>query len=457
MRNVPEWGRVKKAKQEGLPEKASDYCGGITEWNHHPAWTERMRAALKINRETGGKWFSLIDRVYDPRQLQAAWVRIDHKTVGKARKRGAGVDGVTVEQFAQQAGEEIVRLGEELKTGAYRPRAVRRHWISKPGTNKKRPLGLPCVRDKVVQEALRSLIEPIFENEFLDGSHGFRPNRSTDTACQQIEAWLEKGMVWIVDADVTGCFDNINQEKLLDEANRRIADGKVLDLIRAFLKAGVMEDMKVRDSEKGTPQGGIISPLLANIYLHRMDEQLESRGLTSVRYADDFLLLCGSREEAEAALEAVRMILDGMDLSLSPEKTRIVHLDEGFDFLGWHYQGQKRWPRKKSVEALKLKLREKTRRLRPGSMIEICSDVQPILRGWFVYFRNGNSSHTFGEVSGWLRRRLRSILHRRHKGHGIGSLDLNRRWPNKCFTNWGLFQMDEAYDIYRSANHAQLP
>ena len=178
MRDVPEWGRVKQTKQEGLPERADDYCGGILEWSRHPAWTERMRAAL-TRQESGGKWFSLIDRMYDLRQLQSAWVRIDLFTTGDARRRGAGVDGVTVEKFVEQAGEEIPRLGEELKTGTYRPRPVRRHWISKPGTNKKRPLGLPCARDKVVQEALRSLIEPIFECEFLDGSHGFRPGRST--------------------------------------------------------------------------------------------------------------------------------------------------------------------------------------------------------------------------------------------------------------------------------------
>jgi RNA-directed DNA polymerase len=395
--------------------------------------------------------------MYEPRQLQLAWDRLDLRTTGERRRRGAGVDGVTVEQFAERAGEEMARLGEELRTGTYRPRAVRRHWIPKPGTNKKRPLGLPCVRDKVVQEALRSLIEPIFECEFLDGSHGFRPNRSTDTACQQLEAWLRKGKGWVVDADITGCYDNIDQERLLDEVNRRIADGKVLNLIRAFLKAGVMEDMKVRDSEKGTPQGGIISPLLANIYLHAMDEELESRGIAWVRYADDFLLLCSSREEAEAALEAVQVILAGMGLSLSPEKTRIVHLDEGFDFLGWHYQGHKRWPRRKSVEALKLKVREKTRRLRPGSMEEICGELRPILQGWYNYFREGNSSQVFGKVSGWVRRRLRSILHRRHKGHGMGSGALNRRWPNSRFAGWGLFQLDAALATYRSANHAQWP
>ena len=454
MRDVDEWGRVGQAKQEVLPERASDCCGGITEWSRHPAWTERMRAALKTRQESGGKWFSLIDRVYDVRQLRLAWERLDERTKGEKRRRGAGVDGVTVERFVERAEEEIRRLGEELKAGSYRPRPVRRHWIAKPGTNKKRPLGLPCVRDKVVQEVLRSLIEPIFEEEFLGGSHGFRPNRSTETACRRLEGELRAGKVWVVDADITGCYDNIDHEKLLDEVNRRIADGKVLKLIRAFLKAGVMEEMKIQDSEKGTPQGGIVSPLLANIYLHAMDERLESKGITWVRYADDFLLLCRSREEAEAALGVVREILGDMGLSLSPEKTRIAHLEEGFDFLGWHYQGRQRWPRKKSVDAVRRKLRERTRRLRPGSMEAICGELRPVLQGWFNYFRDGNSGQAFSKTTSWLRRRLRSILHRRHKGHGMGSRQLNRRWPNRYFDRWGLFDLAEALESYRRLHHA---
>jgi len=454
MRDVGEWGRVKKAKQEDLCENTNDCCGGITDWGRHPAWTERMRAALGTRQESGGKWFSLIDRVYDERQLRLAWERLNERTKGEKRQRGAGVDGMTVERFEERAAEEIPRLAGELKAGSYRPRPVRRHWIEKPGTKKKRPLGLPCVRDKVVQEALRSLIEPIFEQEFLEGSHGFRPNRSTDTACRQLEEELRTGKVWVVDADITGCYDNIDHEKLLDEVNRRIADGKVLGLIRKFLKAGVMEEMKLQDSEKGTPQGGIISPLLANIYLHALDERLESRGITWVRYADDFLLLCRSREEAEAALGAVQEILGAMRLSLSPEKTRIANLEEGFDFLGWHYQKGRRWPRKKSVKAVRQKLREMTRRLRPGSMEAICAELRPVLQGWFNYFREGNGDTEFGNLMGSVRRRLRSILHRRNKGHGIGSLNLNRRWPNRHFANRGLFDLEEALARFRKQHYA---
>jgi RNA-directed DNA polymerase len=447
------WGRVRRMKQESLPLRANDRCGGM-DWSHHPAWTESMRAALKTRQESGGKWFSLIDRMWELRLLQGAWERLNRRVTGEKRRRGAGVDGVTVEGFAKRAGEEIPRLAGELRAGRYRPRAARRHYIPKPGTTKKRPLGLPCVRDKVVQEALRSLIEPIFEVEFLEGSHGFRPKRSTDTACQRLEEHLKAGKVWVVDADITGFFDNIDHEKELEQVNRRIADGRVLGLIRAFLEAGVMEEMKVRYSTTGTPQGGVISPLLANIFLHAMDEELEARGISWVRYADDFLLLCETRAEAEAALEAVREILARLGLTLAPEKTRIRHLDEGFDFVGWHYQGHQRWPRSKSVKGLRLKLREKTRRLRPGSMELICGELTPILRGWYVFFRDGNSGGTFGPLTGWVRRRLRSILHRRHKGNGIGSRDLNRKWPNGCFAAWGLFDPAAALLTYRKRSHA---
>ena len=449
----PSWGRIRRRKQESLPLKANDRCGDM-DWSRHPAWTGPMRAALKTRQESGGKWFSLIDRVWDPGLLKAAWERLYRRITGEARRRGAGVDGVTVEEFAKGAGEKVLDLAVELRSGKYRPRAVRRHYIPKPGTTEKRPLGLPCVRDTVVQEALRSLIEPVFEVEFLDGSHGFRPGRSTDTACQGLEGHLKAGKEWIVDADITGFFDNIDHEKLLEQVNRRIADGKVLGLIRAFLEAGVMEEMKIRYTATGTPQGGVISPLLANIFLHAMDEELEARGIAWVRYADDFLLLCETREAAEAALEAVRQILEGLGLSLSPEKTRIAHLGEGFDFVGWHYQGCQRWPRNKSVKALRLKLREKTRRLRPGSMESICAELEPILRGWYNYFRDGNSGSVFGDTIGWVRRRLRSILHRRHKGHGIGSRDLNRKWPNRRFAAWGLFDLAAELSAYRNRNHA---
>ena len=449
MEGYPKWGRVPKTKQQALPFEAKDRCGGIRKWSRHPAWTPAMRAALSRIRKGSGKWHTLIGRMYDPRLIEAAWQRLDRRTSGPKRCRGAGVDGVTVEQFSRRAEGEIPRLAQELRSGSYRPRPVRRHEIPKPGSRKKRPLGIPCVRDKVAQEALRSLIEPVFEAEFLEGSHGFRPERSTETACRHLEAYLEAGFHWVVDADVRNCFGEIDHGKQLESVNARIADGKVLKLIRSFLKSGVMEEMVYRETVSGTPQGGVISPLLCNIFLHHLDLRCEEKGLGWVRYADDFLLLCRTREEAEAALQWVTGVLTEMGLSLSPEKTCVTCLQDGFDFLGWHYKGDQRWPRTKSEKALRIRLREKTRRLRPGSMEQICAEVSLTLRGWYTHFRDGNSLSTFSKLEKWLRRRLRAILHRRRKRKGMGSLGLNFRWPNARFRSWGLFEPSVELRRYR--------
>lgn len=449
------WGRVEKIKQKELPEMVNDCCGGTREWDRYPAWTGAMREALERHRGSKRKWHSLIDRVYAERHLEEAWQRIDDRTTGEARRRGAGVDGMTVEKFSERSEEEIPKLSEELRDGRYHSRPVRRHYIEK-GKGKKRALGLACMRDKVVQENLKGLIEPIHEVEFLGGSHGFRPGRSTETACRHLEGYLEDGYTVVVDADIRAFFDEISHERLLDEVNRRIADGKVLKLIRNFLEAGVMEEMKESKPETGTPQGGIVSPLLANIYLHAVDEQLEAKRIRWVRYADDLVLLCRTREEAEAALEQLREMLREMGLSLSEEKTRIAELAEGFDFLGWHYRGSQRWPRRKSEQKLRAKLRRRTRRNRPGSMQEICSELEPILRGWFNHFREGNSGRVFGRVSRWLRHRLRSIQRRRHKRRGRATKWDNIRYPNAYFRRNGLFALEDHYRSFRQRHALRL-
>jgi RNA-directed DNA polymerase len=360
------------------------------------------------------------------------------------------VDGITVAKFADRAEADLRKLGEQLSAGRYNPSPVRRHYIPKPGSTKLRPLGLPTVRDRVVQEACRSMIEPIFEAEFLDSSHGFRPEKSVETACVQVEQYLSAGKVWVVDLDIEKCYDSIPHEPLVDRVARRISDGKVLELIRDFLKSGVMEEMNIRYETTGTPQGGIISPVLANIFLHDLDVALEKQGTTWVRYADDVVALCQSREEAEQVLESIREILNGLGLKLSPEKTRIVHLDEGFDFLGWHYQGTKRWPRKKSVDKLRYRLRAMTRRNRSGSLKSLCAELAPVQRGWFNFFRNGNSLPACVRLDKWLRRRLRSLLRRRHKGRGIsrGGND-HRRWPNSYFARHGFFSLADHLEVFR--------
>lgn len=448
MRPKLAWGRVEPpTRKTGLENPKDVFSRNQT---GYPMWTEAMKAAIGPLRQAGRKWHSLYDKVIAPANLKAAWDRINRRVTGKKRQQGAGVDGITVAKFANRAEAELLKLGEQLGTGRYNPSPVRRHYIPKPGSTKLRPLGLPTVRDRVVQEACRSMIEPIFEAEFLDHSHGFRPEKSVETACVQVEQNLSEGRVWVVDLDIEKCYDSIPHEPLIDRVARRISDGKTLDLIRGFLKSGVMEEMNVRYETTGTPQGGIVSPVLANIFLHDLDVAMEARGISWVRYADDVVALCRSREEAEQALEAIREILNGLGLKLSPEKTRIVHLDEGFDYLGWHYQGQRRWPRTKSVEKLRHRLRALTRRNRPGSLQTICAELAPVQRGWFNFFRPGNVQSTFQVLDGWLRRRLRSLLRRRAKRRGISPRGRDhQRWPNSYFAQLGFFSMLSHLDDYR--------
>lgn len=454
MRPKKAWGRVTSATTKtGLGKPKDVFSRKPT---GYPMWTEAMKAAIGLLRQAGRKWYSLYDKVIAPANLEAAWDRINRRVTGKKRHQGAGVDGITVAKFANRACEQLRKLGEQLGAGRYCPSPVRRQYIPKPGSSKLRPLGLPTVRDRVVQEACRSLIEPIFEAEFLDNSHGFRPDRSIETACLQVEQYLSEGKVWVVDVDIEKCYDSIPHEPLIDRVAHRISDGKVLDLIRRCLKSGVMEEMNIRHETTGTPQGGIISPLLANIFLHDLDQAMEACGVAWVRYADDVVALCQSRQEAEQVLESIRQVVEELGLRLSPEKTRIVHLEEGFDYLGWHYQGQQRWPRKKSVDKLRHRIRALTRRNRPGSLPMICAELALIQRGWFNFFRNGNSQKTVEKLDKWLRRRLRSLLRRRTKRRGIsrGGCD-HQRWPNSYFAQHGFFSMLDHLVHYRRA--ADLP
>jgi len=293
----------------------------------------------------------------------------------------------TVGHFARHAEAELQRLHEQLREGTYRPQPVRRAWIPKPGSNDKRPLGIPAVRDRIVQAALRHVLEPIFETEFAlpreivcddslcaapvsisrgEHSYGFRPGRGAKDALRRVDTLLKAGHEWVVDADLKSYFDTIPHERLLALMKQRVADGRVLALVESFLRAGVLEESKGwQPTERGTPQGGVISPLLANLYLNPLDHQMERAGREMVRYADDFVILCRREAEAHAALEAVRAWVSEAGLTLHPEKTRVVNATQpgGFDFLGYHFERGLRWPRKKSLAKLKDRLRAKTARL----------------------------------------------------------------------------------------------
>ena len=288
----------------GVPER--DKQAGEAEarrkrwsWVEPSVWTDRMLAALEDGVK-GGVWFSLIDKVYRRENLESAYKKV------KKNRGSGGVDHVTVERYGRDLDRELGGLAEDLKTGRYEPRAARRAYIDKPGSKDKRPLGIPTVRDRVCEGALRHVLEPIFEREFANNSHGFRPGRSAKDALREVNLGLKGGKLYVVDADLKRYFDTIPQERLLARIGERVADGRVLELLRQMLERGVLEDREWRATETGTPQGGVISPLLANIYLNPLDHQMEQSGLKMVRYADDLVILCETQAQAEDAYQMLK-------------------------------------------------------------------------------------------------------------------------------------------------------
>jgi RNA-directed DNA polymerase len=389
------------------------------------------------NGVKGGVWFSLIDKVYSIRNLTTAFADV------AANDGAAGVDHVTIKRFAQQLPENLNALHQSLQADMYVPQAVRRVWIPKPGTKDKRPLGIPTVRDRVVQAALRNVIEPIFERDFAEQSYGFRPGRGCQDALARVDELLKAGYTYVVDADLKSYFDTIPHDKLLELVARKVADRRVLALIEAYLKAGIMDGLESWTPNEGSPQGAVISPLLSNIYLDPLDHMMVERGFQMVRYADDFVVLCRSRQEAEAALEVIRGWVSAAGLTLHPDKTHIADAQQkggGFDFLGYHFERGYRWPRKKSLQRLKETLRSKTRRTNGRSLFTIIADVNRTLRGWFGYFKHSHYT-TFGRLDKWLRMRLRSILRKRQKKRGRGRGLDHHRWPNAFFQKHALFNL----------------
>jgi RNA-directed DNA polymerase len=415
-------------------------------WVERTVWTERMLTRLTTSEPANRVWFRLVDKTYAPANLASAFAKV-------WRNNGsAGADTQTVKHFAKHAEEELFRLHEQMRDGTYRPQPVLRAWIPKPGSKEKRPLGIPAVRDRVVQAALRHVLEPIFETEFAGHSYGFRPGRGAKDALRRVDTLLKAGHDWVVDADLKSYFDTIPHERLLALVKARVADGRVLALVESFLWAGVMEESKGwQPTERGTPQGGVISPLLANLYLDPLDHQMERAGWEMVRYADDFVILCRSQAEAQAALDAVRAWVNEAGLTLQPDKTRIVNANApgGFDFLGYHFERGQRWPRKKSLGKLKERVRAKTSRLDGRSLKEIVADVNRTLRGWYGYFQH-SKANTFGYVDGYVRRRLRSLLQWRRDGRGKGIGAAQQRWPNEWFARCGLLSLAVEHEWTRT-------
>jgi RNA-directed DNA polymerase len=391
----------------------------------------------------GGVWFSLIDKVHRPRVLLAAWLQV------RVKGRAVGSDHQSLEQFEQQLEMNLAKLEEELRTGTYRPRPIRRTYIDKPGSKAKRPLGIPAVRDKVVQTALKMVIEPIFEHQFIDTSFGFRPGIGCKDALRNVDRLLKAGYTHVVDADLKSYFETIGHERLMAEVQQHIADSRVLELIQGFLKQQILEDLRLWTPETGSPQGAVISPLLSNIYLHEVDKAMKAAGYEMVRYADDFVILCKNQSEAEAALARVAELVQERGLTLHGDKTSLVdtgQAGQSFDFLGYHFENGTRWPRKKSLNKFKDAIRSKTKRSNGRSIIEIIDDINATGRGWFEYFKHSHWT-TFKPLDGWIRRRLRTVLRGYNKGKGISRGKDNIRWPNKYFQDLGYFSL---YDAHRA-------
>jgi RNA-directed DNA polymerase len=414
-------------------------------WVELSIWTMRMLAALEDGVK-GGKWFSLIDKVWPEKTLRKAFGKV-------AANQGApGVDRVTIEMFEGRLDDELRRLSDQLRDGTYRPQAIRRHYIPKPGSQEKRPLGIPTVRDRVVQTAMRMVLEPIFERDFAEQSYGFRPGRGCKDALRRVDELLKADYTYIVDADLKSYFDTIPHDRLMALVSEKVSDGRILTLIEVFLKQGVMDGLREWTPEMGSPQGAVISPLLSNIYLDPLDQMMAREGREMVRYADDFVILCRSREDAERALERVRGWVAEAGLTLHPTKTKIVEATtDGFDFLGYRFERGKRTPRAKSLEKLKDTIRSQTKRSAGRSLRAIIDTLNLTLRGWFEYFKHSHR-YAMEDLDPWIRMRLRSILRKRSGKKGRGRGSDHQEWKNAFFAKQGLFSLAAAHAAARQSS-----
>ena len=434
----------RRAEQQPSPVPETAQQGGETRtrwaWVEPTVWTERMLATLETGIE-GGKWFRLIDKVWSPKNLAGSLQKV------VAKGGSAGIDNQSARAVYEHQEQTIQKLEQELRTGQYRPQAVKRVWIPKPGSQEKRPLGVPTVRDRIVQGAVLQVIEPIFEREFATQSYGLRPGKGCKDALRRVDELLKSGQYWVLDADLKSYFDTIPHERLMERVGEKVSDGKVLNLIEGMLQAGVMDTVEGwQATRQGSPQGAVISPLLSNIYLNGLDWKMARKGFEMVRYADDFVVLCANQEEAQKAFEEINQWVEENGLKLHPSKTRIVDASQrgGFDFLGYHFERGKKWPRKKSMDKLKDAVRSKTRRSNGRCMKAICADLNLTLKGWFVYFQH-SVPHVLESIDGYVRGRLRSILRRRRKRKGRAKGKDHYRWPNTYFSAVGLFSLKQAH------------
>jgi RNA-directed DNA polymerase len=388
------------------------------------------------------KAHSLISQVYDRRNLGRAWERV------RKNQGCAGVDGVSIARFEADSERYLDVLQRQLKDGSYRPRPVKRVEIDKPGSTKKRPLGIPTIMDRVCQQALLQVLEPIFEPTFSDASFGFRSGRSAHAALRRVWKQLQQAE-WIVDADISDFFGTLSHQVLIEAVAARVADGRVLGLLKQMLTAGALKDGVYESAIAGTPQGGVVSPLLSNVYLHSFDEKMLQAGFAVTRYADDWIAICRSRAEAERALASARAVLeDELKLQLHSEKTRIVHVSQGFEFLGYKIgrgrgmrfraggPGLYAIPRQRSLDRFKDKVRAITHRRNPKSLAGMVEELNPVIRGWGQYYRRAHVRRLFHRLDGWIVRRVWSFSFKRWRVHGW------RRLPErKLYDELGLVHL----------------
>jgi RNA-directed DNA polymerase len=438
--------RDEAQKAPGVPARATQGAEARNwSWVEASVWTDRMVSALE-NGVKGGRWYSLIDKVHAPATLAAAWEQV------RANAGAAGVDGQSVERFEQAEQMYLAELATAVREGSYRPQPIRRVEIPK-GDGKTRPLGIPAVKDRIVQTAVKLVIEPIFEAVFHPASYGFRPGRGCRDALREVERLLTDGHTFVVDADFASYFDTIPHDRLMRRVEERISDGRVLAMLRSWLKQDILREMERWTPTQGTPQGAVISPLLANIYLHPLDELMAARGYRMVRYADDFVVLCKSREEATAALTEITAWVTANGLRLHPDKTHVGDCrqpGQGFEFLGYRFEAGRRFVRKKSLDRFKDSIREKTRRTRGQALAVIVVDLNRLLRGWFAYFKHAHP-YTFRPLDQFIRRRLRALLRKqtlRRPGMGLTAAD-HQRWPNAFFAEAGLLALHTAWQTAR--------
>jgi len=405
----------------------------ISSLSEKPLGGRPRRLAHWLNPTGERKVHSLVDKVYKLKNLELAWEKV------KRNQGAGGVDGQSIDDFARNLGGNLERLHDELRTRTYQPQPVKRHLIPKSGQpGKLRPLGIPTIYDRVCQQALLNRLEPIFEPVFDEASFGYRRKRSAKEALRKIWCEVEQGCEWVVDADLKDFFGSAVHEKLMVLLNQRVADGRVLALLESIMKVGYLEDGKVHQTQRGVPQGGVVSPLMSNVLLTPFDREMRRKGYRLTRFADDWVVTCRTRAEAQSALTFATKVLEKLGVVLNRDKTRIVHVRQGFEFLGYKIKCGSRplrlpahkiksrtrqgslyaYPRQKSIDHFKEQIRKRTRRKAPLTTGQLIDEINPIIRGWGNYYKKAHVRKLFNRLDRWIRRRIWSQRYKRWRNAG---------------------------------------